>query len=218
MRHGTWPHIRVSSRRLPRAQAEKADALRRTVHVFAGHPHFEVVQHRAPTHTDQASPEEGFMCSNPRGSRHSRVGITPQRGKEGVGPFRPAMLHPTQAAGMEPVVRRLSCHGDARSSVRFNRSLAELTTLLADRYVGHRDPTGEQELFHIAVAEAEMEREPYRLADDLRREAIILVRADGRYCVQGASMAHRAKPVSADHQGNKAIGQNGRSGDAELCG
>jgi hypothetical protein len=96
--------------------------------------------------------------------------------------------------------------------------LAELAAPFANRFVGHRDPTGEQELFHITVAETEMERELYRLVDDLRREAIILVRVYGRYCVQGASMPHRANPVYADQQVNNAIGKYGRSCDAELCG
>jgi hypothetical protein len=39
MRLRTWPHIHISSRRLPRTQTEKADALRRTVQVFASRPH-----------------------------------------------------------------------------------------------------------------------------------------------------------------------------------
>jgi hypothetical protein len=44
-------HPRLIEATLPRAQAERVDALRRTIRVFAGPPHLEVVQHRAPTHT-----------------------------------------------------------------------------------------------------------------------------------------------------------------------
>jgi hypothetical protein len=53
--------------------------------------------------------------------------------------------------------------------------LTELAAPLADRFIGHDDATGEQELFHISVAEAEAEIEPDRVADDLGREAVVLV-------------------------------------------
>ena len=53
--------------------------------------------------------------------------------------------------------------------------LAKLPAPLPDGLIGHDDATGEQELFHIAVAEAEPEIEPDAMADDLSRKPVILV-------------------------------------------
>jgi hypothetical protein len=53
--------------------------------------------------------------------------------------------------------------------------LAELAAPLADGFVGHDDPTGEQQLFDIAVAQAEAEIEPHRMADDLARKSMMFV-------------------------------------------
>ena len=46
---------------------------------------------------------------------------------------------------------------------------------LADGFVGDDDPTGEQQLFDISIAEAEAEIEPDAVADDLGREAMVLI-------------------------------------------
>jgi hypothetical protein len=53
--------------------------------------------------------------------------------------------------------------------------LAEFPTPLADRLIGDDDPAREQQFLHIAVAEAEPEIEPDRVADDLGREAVVFV-------------------------------------------
>jgi len=45
--------------------------------------------------------------------------------------------------------------------------LSEFPALLPDRLVGDDDSTGEEELFHIAVAQAETGVEPDAVADDL---------------------------------------------------
>jgi hypothetical protein len=58
--------------------------------------------------------------------------------------------------------------------------LPELLVPLADGLVGHDDPTSEQELFHITIAEAKPEIEPDGVADDLRRKTMILVRVGWR--------------------------------------
>jgi hypothetical protein len=50
---------------------------------------------------------------------------------------------------------------------------------LTGRLIGDDDPAREQQFFDIAVAEAEPEIEPYRVADDLYREAVILIAVDG---------------------------------------
>jgi hypothetical protein len=41
--------------------------------------------------------------------------------------------------------------------------------------IGEDHPAGEQELFHIAIAEPEPERESYGVADDLDWEAVVLI-------------------------------------------
>jgi hypothetical protein len=61
-------------------------------------------------------------------------------------------------------------------------------------FIRDEDPTGEQQLFDIAIAEAETEIEPHRMADDLDREAVILIAVDGWY-VHVPSMPHPAEPV-----------------------
>jgi hypothetical protein len=53
--------------------------------------------------------------------------------------------------------------------------LPELQTPHPDSFVGHDDPSGEQPLLDIAVAETEAEVQPDAMADDLGREAVVLV-------------------------------------------
>jgi hypothetical protein len=53
--------------------------------------------------------------------------------------------------------------------------LTKLAAPLPHRFVGHDDAVGEQELFHVAVAEAEGEIQPDAVADDLGWEAMIPV-------------------------------------------
>jgi hypothetical protein len=48
--------------------------------------------------------------------------------------------------------------------------LPELQTPLTDGFIRDKDPTGEQQLFDIAIAQAETEIEPDRMADDLDRK------------------------------------------------
>jgi hypothetical protein len=52
--------------------------------------------------------------------------------------------------------------------------LAELATPLADGFVCDDDPTDEQQLFDIALAETEAEIQPDSMADDLGRETVFL--------------------------------------------
>jgi hypothetical protein len=63
-------------------------------------------------------------------------------------------------------------------------------TPLADGLIGHDDPTSEQELFHVTIAETEPEIQPDTVADDLGRKAVILIAVD-RWCVYALSMSHR---------------------------
>jgi hypothetical protein len=53
--------------------------------------------------------------------------------------------------------------------------LPELQASLPNGLRGHDNPTGEQELFHIAVAQTEAKVEPDAMANDLGWEAVVLV-------------------------------------------
>jgi hypothetical protein len=53
--------------------------------------------------------------------------------------------------------------------------LPELPAPLPDGFVGHDDSAGEQQLFDVAIAETEAEIEPDRVANNLRRETMLLV-------------------------------------------
>ena len=53
--------------------------------------------------------------------------------------------------------------------------LAEFPTPFTDGLIGDDDAAREQEFFHIAVAEAEAERQPHRMADDPSWESVVLV-------------------------------------------
>jgi hypothetical protein len=57
--------------------------------------------------------------------------------------------------------------------------LAKLAAPLADRFVRHEDTTDEQELFDVAMAEREAEREPDRVANDLAWESMMFVGIGG---------------------------------------
>jgi hypothetical protein len=62
--------------------------------------------------------------------------------------------------------------------------LPKFVTPLADRFIGHCDTTNKQEFFHVAVAEAESVVEPDAMADDLRREAVVLITGGRCWSVQ----------------------------------
>jgi hypothetical protein len=53
--------------------------------------------------------------------------------------------------------------------------LPELQAPLPDGFIGHANPPGEQEFFHIPVAQAEAEIEPDAVANELGREAMVCV-------------------------------------------
>src|SRR5688572_29621922 len=81
--------------------------------------------------------------------------------------------------------------------------LTELAAPLPDGFIRDDDPTSEQEFFHIPVAQAESEIQPHPMADDLGREAMILVAVEG-WCVHVTSMAHPARARQAAQQVDKA--------------
>jgi hypothetical protein len=80
--------------------------------------------------------------------------------------------------------------------------LPKLQTPFAYGFVGHDDPAGIEQLFHVPVAEAESVAQPDPMAGDLGREAVILVVVDG-CCIHEPSMAHQA---SARQAPNKLTG------------
>jgi hypothetical protein len=91
--------------------------------------------------------------------------------------------------------------------------LAECPTRFADGLIGDDDPTGEQEFFDLVIAEAEPEIEPNGVADDLDREAVVLIAAD-RWWVHPPNMAHQVSARQAAQQVDiygPAAGVKGRS-------
>jgi hypothetical protein len=95
--------------------------------------------------------------------------------------------------------------------------LTEFPAPLADSFIGHEDPENEQQIFDIAVVEAEGAVQPYAMADDFSWETVICVRIgccrgmhnssqDGlsaggkhtppsRSCMQRTSMSRHAEAV-----------------------
>jgi hypothetical protein len=71
-----------------------------------------------------------------------------------------------------PLVARLGTPASELIGIR----LTELSAPFADGLIRDEDPTCEQELFHIPVAEAEAEVQPDTVADDLSRETVVCVR------------------------------------------
>ncbi len=67
--------------------------------------------------------------------------------------------------------------------------LAEFATPLPHRFVGHDDPTGEEELFDLSETEREAMVEPYRMCDDLGGKAKTFVRRCSSVCCHAASIA-----------------------------
>jgi hypothetical protein len=67
--------------------------------------------------------------------------------------------------------------------------LSELQTPLPNGLVGHENPTGEQELLHIAIAQTKAEVEPDAMADDLCRETVVLIVVRG-WCAHRPNMAY----------------------------
>lgn len=61
---------------------------------------------------------------------------------------------------------------------RIRIGLTNLAAPLPDGFVGHRDAAGKQQLFHIAIAEAEPKIQPNYVADDLGWKAVILIGVD----------------------------------------
>jgi hypothetical protein len=76
--------------------------------------------------------------------------------------------------------------GEVMSVVRI--LLLELLASLAYGFVGDDDPTCKQQLFTIAIAEADTEIQP-------GRAAMLLGRVGWHHCFHAASMPQRAEPV-----------------------
>jgi hypothetical protein len=85
--------------------------------------------------------------------------------------------------------------------------LPELLAPLPDRVVSHDDPAGEQQLFDIAIAQAEAEIQPHCMADDLGGEAVVLVTI-GQWCTHVTSIAHQPGVGQAAQQVDNALSIN----------
>jgi hypothetical protein len=68
--------------------------------------------------------------------------------------------------------------------------LTKLAAPLVDRFIRGDNPMSEQELFHVTAAQAEAKIQPTTAADDLGREAVMLV-SIRRWCLHVTSIAHR---------------------------
>jgi hypothetical protein len=68
--------------------------------------------------------------------------------------------------------------------------LRKLAAPLPDRLVAHRDAACKQQLFYIAVAETEAEVPPHTMADDLSREAVVLIQRFRVACTQAPEINH----------------------------
>jgi hypothetical protein len=73
--------------------------------------------------------------------------------------------------------------------------LPALQTPLTDRLIRHNDPTGEPELFDIALGEARTGVQPDTMANDLRGEAVVFIAVGRNGGVHATIMAHRPGAV-----------------------
>jgi hypothetical protein len=70
--------------------------------------------------------------------------------------------------------------------------LAEFQAPLANSFVGHPDPAGDEQLLDIAVTEGETEIEPDGVRDDLGGITVALVQSRIRGCGHGPLYYERA--------------------------
>jgi hypothetical protein len=70
------------------------------------------------------------------------------------------------------------------------RRLAELAAPFGDGFVGRDHPTGQQQLFDIAVAETEAEVQTDTVGNNFRRETMAFVGISCRWCAHVATMPH----------------------------
>jgi hypothetical protein len=93
---------------------------------------------------------------------------------------RPPQVMPFAVDGQKHLIQvpLVARPGPAASELMGIR-LSEFPAPLPDRLVGDDDSTGEQQLFDIAVAEAEAKVQPDAMADDLGRKPMVCVRGGG---------------------------------------
>ena len=71
--------------------------------------------------------------------------------------------------------------------------LAERAAPFANGFVRHNDPTGEQQLFDRAGAQAETNVQPDNMSDHFRRKPVACIRMGRRSCVHVATMPHQPR-------------------------
>jgi len=141
----------------------------------------------------------------PVASRPEVLSDGPIRGEEPLGvPWRLELLHPSLPLALDQDVEHMAVliHGSPKIMALTSNSeehliqmpfvtrsgpaaaqligigLAELAAPLPNSLIGYNHATDKQEFLHIAVAEAETEIEPHRVADDLGRKAVVLIAVD----------------------------------------
>ena len=83
--------------------------------------------------------------------------------------------------------------------------LSEFTAPFANRLIRHDYTAFKQSLLDITEAQAEPKVQPYRVADDLYREAMILVSRGGWWCVHALITSHHADALPAFQQVDNAL-------------
>ena len=89
---------------------------------------------------------------------------------------RPPEVVPFAMDGEKDLIQMpLVARSGAPAAELIGIGLPELPAPMPDGFVGHDDPTREQELFDIAIAQAEAEVQPDAMADDLGWETVMFV-------------------------------------------
>lgn len=83
--------------------------------------------------------------------------------------------------------------------------LAELATPLADGLIGYHYAPLEQELFDIAVAQAEAKVQPYCVTNDLHRKAVVLVATVWRWCVHTPTLTQSVEAQQVDNASPRTL-------------
>lgn len=171
-------------------------------------------------HTGQHLALRGPITFQPIGDEHARDVLAPleQLPKELLGrcfiatalhehiEHSPVLIHgppeimPFAVDGEEDFIQMpLISRPRTPASELIGIGLAECPTPFTDGLIGDDDAAREQEFFHIAVAEADAERQPQRMADDLSWESVVLVAVGEHWCVHQPSISHPTAAQQVDN-------------------
>ena len=83
--------------------------------------------------------------------------------------------------------------------------LAKFAAPFADSLIGHHHAAFQQQLFDIAETQAESEVQPHGVADDLCREAVVLIVVGGWWGAHAENMSHYEENAQAARQVDNAV-------------